>query len=128
MSVVRFLGQLLMALLGAVAGSVVGGQLRALLQGEPEPAAYRLLHERPDGETMLAVKPVFTNVLPGLLAALAGRPRWLWAFLASLAIAVALGDRLEERLLALAHLQPPPLELRTPEAASLKEPGEAKAA
>lgn len=114
MAIISFLSQTLFALLGAVAGSVIGGQVRAAAMGEGSDA-YSLAHDQADGETMIAVKPVLTNIAPGLALAMLGKPRWLWAFLGGLAAAIAMGDRFEDQLMASLGMQPPPLELTSAE-------------
>ena len=99
MKLLRFAFGSILVLLAAAIGSVAGGQLRARLTGESA-AGYRLDHEGPDGETLIAVNPVFSNLLPGVLAGLAGKPRPVRAFLAAAATALAVGDRYEESLRA----------------------------
>lgn len=85
--------------LAAAIGSVAGGHLRAAMTGEAS-SAYRLAHDGPEGETTIAISPVFSNLLPGILAGIAGKPRPARAFLAAAATALAIGDRYEESLLA----------------------------
>lgn len=94
-------------LVAAAIGSVAGGQLRAALTGESS-NSYQLAHEGPEGETTIGVSPVLTNLLPGLLAGLAGKPRPVRAFLAAAAAALAIGDQYEESFVAGLRKRPGP--------------------
>ena len=50
-----------------------------------------------DGETIVAVNPLITNLGPALLASLLGRPPWLMAFVGGTLASRLMGDQYEDR-------------------------------
>lgn len=97
MIILRYAVELLTIVLATLTGNWLGGRVYALLVGGP---GYRLglTHTGPDGELIVALNPLMSNFLPGLLLGLAGRPRILSAFVGGFAAAALLGDRYEDRL------------------------------
>ncbi|HEX6386067.1 MAG TPA: hypothetical protein VF177_15460 [Anaerolineae bacterium] len=97
MNILRFLGSTISVLAAAVTGNWLGSQLRFLVLGEPG-HQMRFSHTTLEGDTMIAINPTFTNLIPALLAAFIGRPRWLYALAAGIAASAFIGDRYEQRL------------------------------
>jgi hypothetical protein len=84
-------------LIGAAAliGNWTGDTLRGLISGEP---THRLgiAHTTQDGQLALGVNLVITNFVPAIiLGVLAGKPRFVYAFLSGAIISALVGDSYE---------------------------------
>ena len=102
--VLRLLLSLAAVPLAALAGNLVGDRLRARVLNEPV-HQWRLVHETNEGQKVIGLNPRLTTFLPALLAAVFGRPGWLFAFLGGLAASFLFGNKLERPFWALVDRQ-----------------------
>ncbi|MDX1662766.1 MAG: hypothetical protein R3272_03165 [Candidatus Promineifilaceae bacterium] len=100
----RLLLSLVAVPLSALAGNLVGDRLRARFLNEPV-HQWRLVHETREGQKVIGLNPRPTTFVPALLAALVGRPGWLFAFLGGLAASFLFGNTLERPFWALVDRQ-----------------------
>jgi hypothetical protein len=96
MRVIRLLVTLISVPSAALVGNWIGDQARTLITGAPG-HRFRFVHENDHGETVIALNPAFTNLVPALFVGLVSRPRWLGAFLAGLISSGLIGARNERR-------------------------------
>jgi hypothetical protein len=101
MKILSFYVRLFFIAVSILLGNRLGEELRFILTGRRE-HQLRFTQTTPEGETLVAVNPLMSNFLPGLVAAaLLGRPRWWNAFLGGLAASALMGDRYEKDLLGM---------------------------
>jgi hypothetical protein len=99
MKLFGFLFKLLIIFTSALLGNWVGEKLRYMVTGE-KGHELELFQSTPEGELMVAVNPVWTNVLPAFGFALLGRPRWWYSFLGGAAASFIMGNEYEEEFLS----------------------------
>jgi len=98
MIVLRFFGTVALVILAAIAGNWLGGQIRMVVSEEPvEPEV--LVKRDEEGHLSVNVRTIEASILPAILAAFIGKPRWLFAFLGGL-IYSGLFDKDSQKLLA----------------------------
>ena len=98
MRILRFVLNSVGVLIAALVGNWVGERWRALDTGEAE-HEIALFHKNEQGEVMIAVNPVLTNIAPAVLIGLLSRPAgWVMAFVAGVMTARFLGDQYEGQL------------------------------
>lgn len=90
MKLIRFLFSLVFMLAGAVAGNIVGDQLRSRATGKPN--RINIKHTDNENEVNIAVEPVPGLLIPALLWGLISKPRWLGAFIGGAAAAGFMSD------------------------------------
>lgn len=92
-TVFRFLRRILSIPLAALAGMLIGGQLRFILTGE-ETQVIQFKFKTKDGRTMTNT-PVATKFYPGMMGALIGKPRWFFAFVGGILAGALVPDQFE---------------------------------
>jgi hypothetical protein len=97
MIVIRFLGTVASVILAAIAGNLLGGQIRMLVSEEPEELA-QLFRRDEEGQLSVNIQAIESGIVPAILAAFIGKPRWLFAFLGGL-IYSGLFDKDSQKLL-----------------------------
>jgi hypothetical protein len=97
MIVVRFLGTVASVILAAIAGNLLGGQIRLMVSEEPD-ELEQLVERDEAGQLSLNMQAIESGILPAILAAFVGKPRWLFAFLGGL-IYSGLFDKDSQKLL-----------------------------
>ena len=89
-----------LTLLAAALGGWAGMYARALVLGEPEPE-FRIRHTSSEGKNVIGIRVTLVHFLPGLVAALLHRPRWLFAFMGSCVAGALINSKYDEGLFAL---------------------------
>ncbi len=97
MIVIRFLGTVISVLAAALVGNWIGYQLRAMFTAEPI-SPYRLIGLNEEGKTTVDVESIRSDLLPALMAAFIGKPRWLFAFLGGIIYSGLFDDDSKEML------------------------------
>jgi outer membrane lipoprotein SlyB len=97
MKILRFFGTIIAIFFGAILGTVVGDQIRALVTQTPTKIKVNQFDEETK-ETTIAVQPFLSYVLPAWLAGILCKPHWLWAFLVGALAGGLLSDRYEQQL------------------------------
>ncbi len=96
MRLFNWIPKLGLLLIASLMGNWVGDRLRLQITGEPG-HQMSLLHTNPEGEITLAINPLLSNLLPGMLMGfLGGKPHWLWAFIGGAIASIYLGDQYEQ--------------------------------
>jgi hypothetical protein len=98
MRLLRLISQLLCVTSAALFGNWVGQLMRDRYTGEPG-HQLNLVRTNAQGETVVAVNPLFTNLLPGIVGSLMGRPHWVSAFIYGALASFLLGDQYEGKFL-----------------------------
>jgi hypothetical protein len=96
MRILRFLISALLTIAAALAGNWVGDELRYRLTGERSRRFQFVRNSEPEGETVVAINPALSNLLPALLVGVVRQPHLPWAFLAGALISAVIGDQYEE--------------------------------
>ncbi len=97
MIVLRFLGTVASVILAAIAGNLLGAQIRLMVSEElVEPEG--LVKRDEEGQLSVNLQTIEASILPAILAAFIGKPRWLFAFLGGL-IYSGLFDKDSQKLL-----------------------------
>jgi hypothetical protein len=94
MFLIRLIGNLITVAAWGLAGNWAGEQVRQLVTGEPV-HSRQLFYSGPDGELVIAIRPLFRNLLPAVLLGTVARPHWLWAFAGGLISSGLMGERSE---------------------------------
>ena len=98
MFIFRFIFKTITTLLAALAGNWTGDRLRAQASGLND-HQLRLVHTNEQGESIVAINPLLSNLMPALIMGSVGRPRWLYTFVGGVLASVLLGDRYEEQFM-----------------------------
>ncbi|MEJ2262554.1 MAG: hypothetical protein P8X95_03870 [Anaerolineales bacterium] len=98
MFVFRFIFRTFTTLIAALAGNWAGDRLRDQVTGR-NGHQLRLVHTNEQGESIVALNPLLSNVMPALIMGSAGRPRWLYTFVGGILASAFLGDRYEEQFM-----------------------------
>jgi hypothetical protein len=77
-------------------GNWVGERIREGFTGEPG-HELTLFNTDETGQTVVALNPLMTNLLPALLGAVLGKPRWYNAFVYGAMASALMGDQYEEK-------------------------------
>ena len=93
-SLLKILGVLLSAGVGALLGNALGGFLRTRLMGQEDGYQLRLHHTDAEGEEYLALNLTLTHFLPAFALGALLKPHWLWALLSGTLITAFMGDKL----------------------------------
>jgi hypothetical protein len=96
MKLIRLLLGLACVTSAGLFGNWVGEQFREKVIGQ-KGHSLTVTRTGPEGETLVALNPLLTNLLPALLGAALGRPRWVNAFIYGAAASAFLGDQYEKR-------------------------------
>jgi len=96
----RLFGTIVSIFVGALAGNWAGNHLRTLVTGQLGPQ-LRFSQKNAQGELVIGANVVLSNFLPALLAAVIGKPRWLYAFLGGILTSGMISDRYEQRVWSL---------------------------
>jgi hypothetical protein len=96
MVVLRILFEAVSAVVAALVGNWLGGEIRSSFTGQPV-QSVRFQFITRDGRTVRNT-PVVTKFYPALLLGLLGRPRWLYAFLGGLVMGGLVDERYERLL------------------------------
>lgn len=100
MKLLRLISGLLCVTSAALFGNWVGELLRERYTGQ-KGHQLSFVHTNSEGETVVAVNTLFTNLLPGILGSVLARPHWVGAFIYGALASALLGDEYEERFLEL---------------------------
>lgn len=95
MFIIRLILDLPLVVLGALAGNYAGDRLYYLLNGR-QAHQFQWAHTNQQGEIVLALNPLMSNFIPGLIMGILKRPRWFWAFVGGAVASGFLGDRYEK--------------------------------
>lgn len=98
MFIFRFIFITITTLLAALAGNWTGDRLRGQVSGQ-NGHQLRLVHTNEQGESIVAINPLLSNLMPALIMGSVGRPRWLYTFLGGVVASIFLGDRYEEQFM-----------------------------
>lgn len=92
--ILRFVFKITLLSLAVLSGNWVGGLLHFILTGK-EVQTVQFTYTTAKGRQMTNA-PVATKFYPGLLFALFGKPRWVFAFLGGILAGGLIPDRLEQ--------------------------------
>ena len=98
MFIIRFILKAITTLLAALAGNWTGDRLRGQVRGRNR-HQLRLVHTNEQGDSIVAINPLLSNLMPALLLGSVGRPRWLYTFVGGVLASIFLGDRYEEQFM-----------------------------
>ena len=98
MFVFRFIFRTMTTLLAALAGNWAGDRLRDQVTGQ-NGHQLRSVHTTEQGDAIVALDPLLSNLMPALIMGSMGRPRWLYTFVGGVLASVFLGDRYEEQFM-----------------------------
>lgn len=104
MFLIRLFFKLVFVALAALAGNVVGYQMRERMLGEAG-HDLRLYQRSEEGEITIAINPILTNFLPALLLGMLARSGVLMGFFAGVIIGAVIGDEYEERFFAMLGIE-----------------------
>jgi hypothetical protein len=96
LTILKFILPPLSVLCAALLGNWLGNRWRATATGTSS-HELSLIQKDTEGEIIVAVNPLITNILPALLASLLGRPAWLMAFVGGTLASRLLGDEYEDQ-------------------------------
>jgi hypothetical protein len=93
---IRLIFKLLFVAFAALAGNLVGYQMRERMLGEAS-HDLRFYQRSEDGEITIAINPILTNFLPALLVGMLARTGVPVGFFAGVIIGAVIGDQYEEK-------------------------------
>jgi hypothetical protein len=94
----RFLAQTISIIIAALLGNWTGEQIRENVTGE-RGHKLQFTRQNEQGETVIAVNPLLTNLLPAVYLGLTRRPNIVYAFLGGLAASAIFGNKHEDEFL-----------------------------
>jgi hypothetical protein len=100
----RLIGKLITVAAWGLAGNWTGERMRQLATGEPG-HQIQFFHTGPDGELVIAVNPLITNLLPAVLVGMLLKPHWMWALVTGVISSGLLGERSEHAFFELIRRQ-----------------------